>query len=361
VARGEASVERDGDGGQPAPRPIWATTHADLEAALKPCEFPVVVWDLRHGVVRLVNDAASAMFDRPAALLLGARTTDLLGPTAAVEQTLATLDAGVFDRVRSERVVKRRNDDGVTVQVWARVIDVDGERVGVSIFVPLDQIGRLGRDPAVPWRDLAPVAVGKADPDWRIRVVSAEIRDLLGEEPSDVVGRSLLDEVHPDDVAQFVANATSFEAPHPDHGVRFRCRDGGWTPVCALVAPLSGDAPAELAFARMGIPRLPVRANDRVAELELRLRHIAAEIRAARVLDDIESLPAVTDRPEVGELTSRQWEILSRLLHGDRVATIAKDLFVSQSTVRNHLAGIYARFGVHSQAELLAELRKPRR
>jgi DNA-binding NarL/FixJ family response regulator len=47
---------------------------------------------------------------------------------------------------------------------------------------------------------------------------------------------------------------------------------------------------------------------------------------------------------------------LSRLLHGERVPTIASELFVSQSTVRNHLSGIFERFGVHSQPELLKML-----
>jgi hypothetical protein len=38
---------------------------------------------------------------------------------------------------------------------------------------------------------------------------------------------------------------------------------------------------------------------------------------------------------------------------------IASQLYVSQSTVRNHLATIFHKFGVHSQAELL-ELLTPR-
>jgi two-component system nitrate/nitrite response regulator NarL len=57
-------------------------------------------------------------------------------------------------------------------------------------------------------------------------------------------------------------------------------------------------------------------------------------------------------------LTVRQWEILTRLLRGERVPTIASELFVSQSTVRNHLSAIFERFGVHSQPELLALLRR---
>lgn len=57
------------------------------------------------------------------------------------------------------------------------------------------------------------------------------------------------------------------------------------------------------------------------------------------------------------DLSSRQLEILRRLLDGQRVVEIAGELFISQSTVRNHLSAIYQRFDVHSQVELLSLLR----
>lgn len=98
-----------------------------------------------------------------------------------------------------------------------------------------------------------------------------------------------------------------------------------------------------------------------MVELELRLRHIRAEVRAAGLLGDIESMPRTEELPQLPQLTSRQWEILVRLLRGDRcppVSTIARDLFVGQNTVRNHLSATFRLFGVHSQAELLALLRE---
>ncbi len=57
-------------------------------------------------------------------------------------------------------------------------------------------------------------------------------------------------------------------------------------------------------------------------------------------------------------LSSRQIEILRRMLGGQRVSEVAQDLFLSQSTVRNHLSAIYQRFDVHSQTELLNMLRQ---
>jgi len=97
--------------------------------------------------------------------------------------------------------------------------------------------------------------------------------------------------------------------------------------------------------------------GDRVAELEGRLRRIAAELRAAGVMDDLANVQVATDHPQLAELTSRQREILVRLLNAQRVSLIAAELYVSPSTVRNHLTTIFSKFGVHSQAELLALLR----
>lgn len=45
------------------------------------------------------------------------------------------------------------------------------------------------------------------------------------------------------------------------------------------------------------------------------------------------------------------------MLRGERVPGIARDLFISASTVRNRPTAIFAKVGVHSQEELLARLR----
>ena len=92
-------------------------------------------------------------------------------------------------------------------------------------------------------------------------------------------------------------------------------------------------------------------------ELEEHLRRIAHEVAASGVIATMPSLPDPTRFPQLRALNSRQWDVLTRLLRGDRVATIAQDLFLSQSAVRNHLSEIFRRFDVHSQSELLALLR----
>jgi DNA-binding CsgD family transcriptional regulator len=96
-------------------------------------------------------------------------------------------------------------------------------------------------------------------------------------------------------------------------------------------------------------------AQQRIIELERYLRRIARAVEAAgytpaSVVPDASSVPGLED------LSARQWEVVTRLFRGERVATIARDMFLSQSTVRNHLASIYRRLGVRSQAELLEKL-----
>jgi len=334
------------------------TTSAELEAALWACDFAILVWQLPDGVVRLANDAAAALFDLSPSTLAGSTYVDLLDPADAVEESFAAISSGSLDGVRGQRTVRRHNGEPISVTMWSRAIDMDDARVAVSLYVPADDIGRLGRDPGAPWRSLTPLAAGTTDRSFRIRVVTSDIVDLIGLDAAELRNSNLLDLIHSDDVHSVTDPLGVRTGLQPEHRVRLRHRDGHWVDVCVLVAPLRAHGQELVAFVLLGLPpSTSESASDRVAELELRLRHIGAEVRAARILDDIETFPAISDRPELNELTSRQWEILSRLLQGERIPTIAQALFVSQSTVRNHLANIYAKVGVHSQAELLAALR----
>jgi DNA-binding CsgD family transcriptional regulator len=99
---------------------------------------------------------------------------------------------------------------------------------------------------------------------------------------------------------------------------------------------------------------------DRVAQLEQHLRRIAHEIEAAGVISTVARTPAPSSVPGLADLSTRQWEVVTRLLRGERVSTIAREMYLSPSTVRNHLAAIYRKVGVRSQAELLELLRGAR-
>jgi DNA-binding NarL/FixJ family response regulator len=61
----------------------------------------------------------------------------------------------------------------------------------------------------------------------------------------------------------------------------------------------------------------------------------------------------------ISALSPRQIDIVRRLVSGQRVPAIARDLYLSQSTVRNHLSAIFHRLGVRSQQELCDALTRP--
>jgi PAS domain S-box-containing protein len=74
-------------------------------------------------------------------------------------------------------------------------------------------------------------------------------------------------------------------------------------------------------------------------------------VTASQISD--ESIPVPLDHPIFRELTRRERDVLSRLMAGSRVATIATEMFISPVTVRNHLQSIYKKTGVSSQAALI--------
>ena len=65
------------------------------------------------------------------------------------------------------------------------------------------------------------------------------------------------------------------------------------------------------------------------------------------------SRPATSIECRFNELTARENEVLQLLLNGLRVSLIARELFVSEHTVRNHLKSIFRKLDVHSQVELI--------
>jgi DNA-binding CsgD family transcriptional regulator len=56
-------------------------------------------------------------------------------------------------------------------------------------------------------------------------------------------------------------------------------------------------------------------------------------------------------------LSPREREVLEHLLRGHRVSSIARELGVSEHTVRNHLKSMFRKLAVHSQADLVRLVR----
>lgn len=137
--------------------------------------------------------------------------------------------------------------------------------------------------------------------------------------------------------------------------VRLRNASGGWQPLCCVLTSLA--APSSRGFVLLPFADTPKSVPpNRAGQLEQHLLRIAQEVLASGILERIGQMPSPAELPQLSELTTRQWDVLARLMRGQRIPTIAAEMFVSQSTIRNHLSAIFKHFGVHTQAELLALL-----
>ena len=88
------------------------------------------------------------------------------------------------------------------------------------------------------------------------------------------------------------------------------------------------------------------------------LLEIAASLQRVGVVDATHEKPQHDVIETLSNLSAREKDVLRKLFNGQRVSTIAKSLYISPNTVRNHLKSIFRKTGIHSQAELLEYLRK---
>lgn len=300
---------------------------------------PLVVWRPSDGRIRLANRAAAETAGLTLAELTGRSVFDLLELNPHVQVIADAVAVGALDSCTHRRA-----------RAVTRVLEVDGSREAATAWLPTDDVWH--RWPAVSaWPEAAPMALGYVDPAWRVTAVSADVETLLGHEPGECTGKPL---------GQVLPLGALVPLRPPSVHIDARLEGAGAeATVTLLLAPRLPDEGAGYAFALLGEPE-PLPLAGRVTELEQRLSNIAAEVRAAGLGRPGDAGPDGADGRRGGPLdglTDRQWEIVEALLDGKRVPRIARELFLSQSTVRNHLAALFRRFGVHSQPELIERLR----
>lgn len=298
---------------------------------------------------------------RAAAKVLGSRRTELRGaPVTEVarvpwrSEAMRLLLAGGVDTFSARSTVRRADGRMLPVLLRARLVETDAERLAVLTFVPEGET--LG--PTLSFGiEQAPTVIGFGNGDGTIALVSEDIRDLLGHDPADVRRFAASGFVHADDVPEFLLTISTVAATGRSRHLRLRVRhaDGRWIPVLAVIASLPHTEQFRVGFVIQAEgPDQDADRLEHLTELEGRLRRIAAELAVVGVSDHVD--------PEVarllGELSPRQHEVVRLLHEGARVPTIAQELYLSQSTVRNHLSAIFRKFGVTSQEELLRVLRR---
>ena len=204
--------------------------------------------------------------------------------------------------------------------------------------------------------DELPPVIGTANEKLLVDRINSHVEGFLGYTPEDVLGQSLLSLVSAEDMPKWllaIAQTT--------------IADGG---VTLNVQARPADGPAQLcdAFLLAMFPApscafalMPRRAGSEsgagkrgVVEQLSRLNRGA---RAVSLSVDL-ATSNLHRVPGIEQLSPRELDIVRRLVAGDRVPAIAKALFLSQSTIRNHLARVYRKLGVGSQQGIIDLLRR---
>jgi DNA-binding CsgD family transcriptional regulator/PAS domain-containing protein len=309
----------------------------------------------------------------PAETLVGVTESayDLAADRERSRRRLELLENGVIDGYRFRSNLTDQSGTELNVEFDVQRLEDAGD-LALAVLTPHDDAGpahlssemRAFSRATAPTEREDPMMLGIVDSAWQISRVSNDVVDLLGYEPKALIGTPFTQWVHPSDLGRLLIAIGRALEDGESVTVRFRARRerDQWLPLVAVIIPLVGPDLAEYAFLARPIhdpdeSDQPAAETNRMAELEHRLWRITREVHAAGVGLQICLEPDLNRLPEINELTARQLEVLTRLLQGQRVPTIAAQMYISPSTVRNHLAAIYRKLGVHSQAELLAHVR----
>lgn len=313
------------------------------------------VLDTRTLTVTAANRAFADLLGRDLDVTIGLRLDDYLeGDRLAVSKTVVdALRRGWMDSCEGE--AEFLLGDGTVASTFTWSIPLGSEP-------PYDAL-LMG---AAPFRTKRPagfeahrvdpttVVLGALDHDWRFSDLSVQAADRLGW-PSGEEGRARVQEiVHPSDVPTLLAllgraavgkDATTIYA-------RVRGADQDWLPACISVSALCTHTPPRFGIAISFLAQELGKHLEQVDDFEDQLWQIAADMRAR-----LANVPSDASALELPGLTARQIEIVRRLMDGQRVQSIARDLYLSPSTVRNHLSVSYQKLGVSSQRELIEKLR----
>jgi PAS domain S-box-containing protein len=283
-------------------------------------------------------------------------------------RTIQLVREGTLDAIRIRRRVVRSDGSVIEVKAAARAIR-SGTGADLELLVAdevvyetehataTDDGAEAPAQPAAPELDGDRLAVGTLDARWRVAQINTYARQLLGWRPTELIGKSMIELTHPDDVAALLLTfALATTERTAEAHLRLRHRGGSWPTMRVVMTLRRAEGAPRFGFALTRLDESGAASSVRIDQLEHHLRRIATEIHAADVSGASGGPLDLALLPALHELSARQWEVVSRLVRGERVPTIAAEMYLSQSTVRNHLASVFRQVGVHSQQELVALL-----
>ncbi len=330
-----------------------STSH-DLWEVVKDLELSMVLVNSKTYRMEAATEAFLETVNRSPPEVVDQPAFDLFEKSegASIEAALDALNEGKIEFYRTHRMLVRPHRTAHRVSIWVHVVEFGTQRYALC---ELSLDADSPDSPLVKFLGQTPprLVFGMTDAKGIVTSVSNDVEAVLGVKASDLVGKPLLGEAQMQDASRLL-DATPTKMGRTCLTVRMHPMKPSSAPKHVLCLVTCFVESSNYGF--ILIPEAEpttAQAYDRAAELEQRLWRIASEVQASGIFEHLWSFPDAQRFPQLSTLSARQWEVLSRLLRGQRVSTIAEALFVSESTIRNNLSTIFHKFGVHSQAELL--------
>ena len=353
------------------PEPAVApATQADADAAaesrlrdqVRHSPLPVNLIRLSDGRTLEVSDAFVTFAGMDRESLLIKRAADYTEEPEIASASFAMLASGALDGYTRRASFRRPDGEVVTFSLWVSACtDPQPPRYAVATILTTANASDLpsAHDCTSETENLM---IGTTDAQWRVDRITGADDPVLAYRPQQVLGRSAFDAIHPEDVGHVLLLAAhSTVCKGGAFGrVRIAARDGGWAARRVSLQPLTGEGSNGFAFTICREASDPPDADpgmDAAEGLTPVLKATDVHRKTFGLAAWMAAFPTALRAPELSTLTAREYEIVLRLAFGDRVRTIAEDLHLSQSTVRNHLTTVFRKFNVSSQNELLTRLR----
>jgi len=316
--------------------------------------FPALVLEVPSEKIVASSPAASLLLDPRGGKVVGRNLEDFTADRPTIGADLFA--GGRLNGFEAFRTLRRANGTNVKVRMWIRTFDHQPPSNFVLVVVVAEKSMR-NELRSTDWPE-APAVVGTADPSLLIERISSDAEALFGWSVAELIGRPSIDLIAEQDVPNYLAALS--DASATQNGVTLYLD----------VRTTADDAPGRTGALGCEVLILPLHPTPSCAfvflptAVEFSRTHISGDLpallarlgRGAEITQLVRGVTGgMTDRdiPGLSKLTTRELEILTRLADGHRAPAIAAELFLTQSTVRNHLASIFSKVGVTSQQQLL--------
>jgi DNA-binding CsgD family transcriptional regulator len=301
-----------------------------------------------------VTERASRMLEPDTGAVIGRTLESFTSDRPALGPDL--LAGGRMNGFETFRMVRRRRGPDLKIRMWIR--NFDHQPPSQYVLVVVVESVESSEDHLVDLEE-APAVVGTASSDLLVERLSKDAEVLFGAPVSSMIGQPLLGLISDTDVGRCLIALD--EASESQRGVTLTVatatRSASTQPHRCEVLILPLQPAPSCAFVFLPTPGGSTAAQNSES-LPVMLNRLGRAAYIAELARGIFRGVSEREIPGIGLLTTREFEIVSLLLDGDRPPGIARKLFLSQSTVRNHLASVFSKLGVTSQQEVVDLFRR---